>query len=88
MSNKYQELIDLIRLLEKAVDDHPRLYRWRNSRAELAIDDDSEDCWTVRITVKVKGSNRRAHEIWNVGNTPEEAVARLIGQLDIWATSL
>lgn len=76
----------LLAPLEQAIDEHPRLTRHRSREPWLRID--RHGC-SVCIMVKLRGSRKiRYDEIYGIGDTPEEAVSKLIGGLDFWAEAL
>ncbi len=80
------DLDTLLAPLEQAIADHPRLTRQQAREPWLCID--RHGC-SVRVMVKLRGSRKiRCDEIHGMGDTPEEAVAKLIGGLDFWAEAL
>lgn len=76
----------LLAPLERAIDEHPRLTRQQSREPWLCID--RHGC-TARVMVKFRGSRKiRYDEIHGIGDTPEEAVSKLIGGLNFWAEAL
>jgi hypothetical protein len=76
---------DILYVVEKAVDQHPKLQR--KSEASLVVTR-GELPFTIRVTVKYRGGHKRPHPASAYGNTAEEAADRFIEQLDILAAAI
>lgn len=89
----------LFNRIDAAVDAHPKLSRVAiNGKLvtrttptslidEAKIEVTRTGC-TARIRVKLRGSRKRAMDISGDGDTPEQAAAKLIDGLDIWAQAI
>lgn len=75
----------LFQKVEAAVDEHPKLERVTLGEPGFNVD---RGGWTVKIRVHLKGSRKKATDIHGAGDTPEAAVEKLIGSLDIWAQAI
>jgi hypothetical protein len=83
--------------IEQAVDAHDTLTRRRHGafrsfpdRATLIVDRNSTDnalTWTAGIRVRLE-SQRKMSDLRESADTPEEAVEKLIKNLDIWAKAI
>lgn len=86
--------------IEAAVDRHPKLTRVAlndkpitastpaNLIHEAEIVVRRGGSCSARIRVKLRGSRKRAMEIYGDGDSPTQAAANLIDGLDHWATAL
>lgn len=88
------DLEALLSRVEQAVDAHPRLERHcivvvndKKIYPEPELILTRSGC-SVTIRVKVKGSHRKACDIWGEGDTPESAVESVVGALDRWAEAI
>ncbi len=79
MSSDYDEILYVV---EKAVDQHPKLQR--KSEASITVTR-GELPFTVRVTVKHRGSRKSPYPAFAYGATAEEAAEKFIEQLDIFA---
>lgn len=71
--------------LEHAIDAHPGLCRLTASRAECVI---SYAACRAQCLVQSTAPHRQMKEIWTVDRTLDEAIERLIADLDEWAKVL
>lgn len=81
--------------VEAALDAHPVLCRHNGVAARLGLSTLSEPSmlvdrhgFDVRISVKIRDTRKRPTVIGGCGETPEQAVAKLIASLDLWAKVL
>lgn len=75
----------LFQKVEAAIDAHPKLERVTLGEPGFNVD---RGGWTVKIRVHLKGSRRKPTDINGSGDTPEEAVEKLVETLDIWAQAI
>jgi len=82
MSSAYD---DILYVVEKAVDQHPKLQR--KSEASITVMR-GELPFTIRVTVKYRGSRKSPYPASAHGDTAEEAAERFIEQLDTLAMAI
>jgi hypothetical protein len=80
-----EELLSLLNRVDAAVDAHAALERVGINPSSFRF---SGFGWTVTVIVKLKGSRKKATPIHADGDTPDEAVDKLVNGLDIWAKAL
>jgi hypothetical protein len=75
----------LFKKVEDAIDAHPKLSRVTLGEPSFNVD---RGGWSVKIRVALKGSRKKPTEVHGEGETPEEAVEKLVNGLDIWAKAI